>query len=279
MLENNLTASAVTALPAPPGKPTSALRRPHMLFTTSWDDGHPLDERLADLLAKHGFQGTFYVPLSNLEGLPVMDAPALRQLDAGFEIGSHTLDHCYANTVSAAAWAQQVRDGKIGLEQLLGHRVAGFCYPGGKLAPGAKASVRAAGFDYARTVMNLNLDGGQDRFLMPTTLQMYPHGRGVLVRNWLRGGAWSTRTPAARLALRGGGHAAQLRTLLDAAIARDGVFHLWGHSWELEQHGLWPALDQFLALAASLVPVRARVSNAACMASLLPRQAVCSVGA
>lgn len=250
-----------------------------MQFTTSWDDGHPLDERLAGVLARHGFQGTFYVPLRNREGLPTMDAAALRRLAAGFEVGSHTLDHCYANTVSAATWAQQVRDGKAGLEQVLGHRVAGFCYPGGKLAPGAKATVQAAGFDYARTVQNLRLDGGQDRFLMPTTLQMYPHGRGVLVRNWLRGGAWSTRTPAARLALRGGGHAAQLRTLLDAAIARDGVFHLWGHSWELEQHGLWPALGEFLALAARLVPAQARVNNAACMASLLPRQAVSGAGA
>lgn len=237
-----------------------------MLFTTSWDDGHPLDERVAGLLARHGFQGTFYVPLSNREGLPVMDSAALRRLGLGFEIGSHTLDHCYANRVPAAEWAQQVRDGKAALEQQLGHRVAGFCYPGGKLGPGSKASVQAAGFAYARTVVNLHLDAGHDPYLLPTTLQMYPHRRSVLLRNWLRGGSRLARAPAARLALLGGGHALQLRSLLAAAQARDGVFHLWGHSWELEQHGLWAALDQFLAIAASLVPPRARVNNALCVA-------------
>lgn len=236
-----------------------------MLFTTSWDDGHPLDERVADLLARHGFQGTFYVPLSNREGLPVLDPAALRRLDAGFEIGSHTLDHCYANTVPAAEWAQQVRDGKAGLEQLLGHPVAGFCYPGGKRRSGSKATVQAAGFAYARTVVNLHLDAGPDRYLLPTTLQMYPHRRDVLMRNWVRGGNWPVRAPAVRQVLRAGGHAAQLRRLLDAALARDGVFHLWGHSWELEQQGLWGALEQFLATAASLVPTQARVDNAACV--------------
>ena len=236
-----------------------------MLFTTSWDDGHPLDERVADLLARHGFQGTFYVPLSNREGLPVLDPAALRRLDAGFEIGSHTLDHCYANTVPAAEWAQQVRDGKAGLEQLLGHPVAGFCYPGGKRRSGSKATVQAAGFAYARTVVNLHLDAGPDRYLLPTTLQMYPHRWDVLMRNWVRGGNWLVRAPAVRQVLRAGGHAAQLRRLLDAALARDGVFHLWGHSWELEQQDLWGALEQFLATAASLVPTQARVDNAACV--------------
>ena len=242
-----------------------------MLFTTSWDDGHPLDERVADLLARHGFQGTFYVPLSNREGLPVLDRAALRRLDASFEIGSHTRDHCYANSVPAAEWAQQVRDGRAGLEQQLGHRVAGFSYPGGKWRLGSKAIVQAAGFAYARTVVNLHLDAGPDRYLLPTTLQMYPHRRDVLVRNWLRGGHWRARAPATLQALLGGGHAAQLRRLLDAALARDGMFHLWGHSWELEQHGLWGALDQFLAAAASLVPALARVDNAACVPGAMLR--------
>ena len=248
-----------------------------MLFTTSWDDGHPLDERVADLLARHGFQGTFYVPLNNREGLPVLDPAALRRLDAGFEIGSHTSDHCCANTVPAAEWAQQVRDGKAGLEQQLGHKVAGFCYPGGKLRPGSKACVQAAGFAYARTVVNLHLDTGPDRYLLPTTLQMYPHRRAVLVRNWLRGGSLPARAPAARLALLGGGHAAQLRRLLHAALARDGVFHLWGHSWELEQHGLWGALGEFLATAAGLVPAQARVNNAGCVPGAAPRLVVSPV--
>ena len=71
------------------------------IFTTSWDDGHPLDTRIAELLSRHGFQGTFYVPLSNREGLPVMPPEEMRRLGRGFEIGSHTIDHCYLKTVGA----------------------------------------------------------------------------------------------------------------------------------------------------------------------------------
>ena len=69
------------------------------LFTTSWDDGHPLDARVAELLSAHGFRGTFYMPLSNREGLPVMPPADVRRLGQGFEIGSHTIDHCYLQTV------------------------------------------------------------------------------------------------------------------------------------------------------------------------------------
>src|SRR5688500_11915407 len=43
------------------------------IVTTSWDDGHPLDIRLAEMLARHGVAGTFYVPL-RYEGVPVMDS-------------------------------------------------------------------------------------------------------------------------------------------------------------------------------------------------------------
>ena len=47
-------------------------------LTTSWDDGHPLDLRLADRLAARGFTGTFYVPRHNREGRPVLSAREVR---------------------------------------------------------------------------------------------------------------------------------------------------------------------------------------------------------
>ena len=168
-----------------------------MRFTTSWDDGHPLDLKLADLLDRHGLPGTFYVPLRNREGLPVMEAGALRQLDGRFEIGSHTLDHHYADRGDAGTWARQVIDGKAALEQALGHAVAGFCYPGGRADAAARQVVRGAGFAYARSIVNLHLDAGDDRFRLPTTAQFFPHPRGVLLRNWLRGGQVATRARAA----------------------------------------------------------------------------------
>jgi peptidoglycan-N-acetylglucosamine deacetylase len=40
----------------------------------------------------------------------------------------------------------------------------------------------------------------------------------------------------------------RLANLLLAGAARDDshVFHLWGHSWEIEEHGMWKQCDAFL---------------------------------
>jgi len=45
------------------------------------------------------------------------------------------------------------------------------------------------------------------------------------------------------------------------------VFHLWGHSWELEEHDLWGELESFLAYARDRVPPAQRVDNAASIAA------------
>jgi hypothetical protein len=64
-----------------------------IIVTTSWDDGHPLDLRLAKLLSSYGILGTFYVAL-NYGAFPPMTAEQMRTLRAmGMEIGSHTRTH------------------------------------------------------------------------------------------------------------------------------------------------------------------------------------------
>jgi peptidoglycan/xylan/chitin deacetylase (PgdA/CDA1 family) len=232
-----------------------------MWFTTSWDDGHPLDRRLAELMARHGIAGTFYCPLRNLEGLPVMQAADLRALDAAFEIGSHTLDHAYADRMPAARWSEQVLQGKQQLEAVLGHAVAGFCYPGGKLAPGSRAAVAAAGFAYARTTENFRADGGADPLRLPTSLQFYPHPRRVLLGNLVARRHWGLRLALASTCLGPGGWEPRLRRALQACRGPGALFHLWGHSWEVERLGLWPQLDRFFAHVAATVPPDARLTN------------------
>lgn len=231
------------------------------LFTCSWDDGHPSDGRLADLLERHGFTGTFYVPLSNVEGLPVLDAAGLRGLAQRMELGSHTRDHVYADRVPLPQWRQQVMAGKQALEDVLGRAVEGFCYPGGRLPRGGEAIVREAGFGYARTCVNL-CTGWPDRaFALPTTLQCYPHGNAVLLRNALRGPRRLHRLQTLARLWQADGLEQRLRVALDRVCQDGGVFHLWGHAWELDRLGLWPLLDRFLAHAAERVAPSARVSN------------------
>jgi len=232
-----------------------------MLFTTSWDDGHPLDLRLADLLNRHGFRGTFYVPCTNHRGMPVLPVSGLRELDAIGEVGSHTLDHCYLTTVNSAIARQQIHDGRVALEDALGHSVEGFCYPGGKFRPEHRTMVESEGFKYARTVKNLVLDVGVNPFERPTTLQLYPHSRAVYLRNWVRHGQRWQRMPLAASACTKPALLSLMKTSLLRAKMTQGTFHLWGHSWELDTFGGWAILDEFLAFATDHVEMCERVTN------------------
>jgi peptidoglycan/xylan/chitin deacetylase (PgdA/CDA1 family) len=235
--------------------------RPRTIVTTSWDDGHPLDARLADVLSRHGFRATFYVPVSNREGLPVMPPADLRRLDQGFEIGSHTIDHCYLSSVGAVEARRQVRGGKEQIEQILGHEVSGFSYPGGHHTAEHRHLVIESGFEYARTTSDFHRTSPVDPFITPTTIQFYPHTRDVYVRHFISRGGWRERTGLFRVAMRPGDFMSRLRGMLDHVCVRGGVFHLWGHSQELERFDGWRHLETLLSYAAERVPVEARLSN------------------
>lgn len=230
--------------------------------TTSWDDGHPADLSLAERLDRHGLKGTFFVPVTNREGRPVMAAADLRTLArAGHEIAAHTLDHHRLVALSAAEARRQIADGKARLEDLLGSAVTGFSYPGGRAGRRERALVAETGFSYARTTRMLCLDPGPDPLWMGTTLQMFPHGLVGVLRNWARQGCGWDRLGVARCWLTAGSPAGAVRVLGQRVKARGGVLHLWGHSWEIERHGLWPMLDAALAALAALPGQR--LTNAA----------------
>ena len=225
-----------------------------MIFVSSWDDGHPFDERLGELLQRHGFKGTFFVPLRNREGLPVIDARALRTLAVSHEVGSHTLDHVYLRGLPEQRVRQQVCEGREQLQSLLGRPVAGFCYPGGQIDETAVRVVREAGFGYARSVENLVTAMPTHRYRLATTLQMFPHSAPVLANNLLRYPHRMRKAALLARLLAGRSLGERLRIAASYARRRSGVLHIWGHSWELERHDLWVTLDQFLRWVSELAP-------------------------
>lgn len=221
------------------------------MILTSWDDGHPLDLRVGEMLSKHGLAGTFFVPLENREGPPVMTALQMRELDQCHEIGSHTRTHCYLLRCSRSEAREEIEAGKQQLEELLGHHVDGFCYPGGNFDSGVTDLVKAAGFQYARTIENLRTDLGDDRWQLPTTLQFYPHSASTLVKNTLK--HWKFSKPALILpGLGAPNFFAFARQIAESCAQSNSIFHLWGHSWEIEEQGLWSELESFLAFLSSL---------------------------
>jgi hypothetical protein len=231
-------------------------------IVTSWDDGHPSDLRLADLLMRHGLRGTFFVPGRNVEGRATMTAPDIARLaKLGFEIAAHTADHVRLDSLDEAQAARQIGDGKKFLEDAIGAQVRGFAYPGGW--PGRHGRALAAKrFDYARTTRMFRLDAGTDPFAVPTTMQFFPHGPAPLLRNLLRGGDLGTRLGPALRRIGTGDPVSATGALASLAASRDGVFHLWGHSWELDALDLWGALDQALGDLVQTWPEARRASVA-----------------
>jgi peptidoglycan/xylan/chitin deacetylase (PgdA/CDA1 family) len=231
------------------------------VFTCSADDGHPSDLKMADLLCKHGLKGTFFVPIRNREGPPVLNGTQLREIGRLFEIGSHTYDHCYLKTIDRVEANRQITAGKSALEDLIGQSVHGFCYPGGKYSQMHLTLVQAAGFAYARTTMNLRFDIGRCRFEIPTTIQFYPHSKAVYWRNFLQAGHWRKRGNGLRLALQQDNWIKRVYALFDYSCQQNAIFHLWAHSGEIDQLDAWHELDLFFAHVARRVSAENRLSN------------------
>lgn len=239
-------------------------------ITTSWDDGHLTDLRLADLLETYRIPATFYIPqFDRLLDKPVLDAGQLRQLaDRGFEIGAHTIHHTVLNTVPDDVARREIFDSKKYIADATGRDCVVFCPPQGRFTPAHAEMIRDAGFEAFRTVEmwstdtprprprkqsrpeeSLNQTGGRDLVEMPTTIQAQPQPAISIARNLLKrravANAWLYIKHGRSAA---GDWPAQAAALLDHALATGGVFHLWGHSWELEAHDQWARLEAVLAL-------------------------------
>lgn len=228
------------------GNHTARNDTPRLLVTTSWDDGYPADLRVAELLAKYGVAGTFYIPTRNSEGYAVVNESEVRQLAAAFEVGGHSVDHVVLTELSPPEVARQVGENKRWLEDVTGRAVPGFAYVRGRYNGVVKQAVKQAGFAYARTVENLHGRLTGDPHEMPTTVQLYPHDRLIYVRNFVRHPRVFARGRLLRVALSPTGLPDRIDRLIDACRTGGGYFHLWGHSWEVEKYDLWGTLEAVL---------------------------------
>jgi peptidoglycan-N-acetylglucosamine deacetylase len=210
-----------------------------VFVTTSWDDGHILDHKLANLLHNYRLPGTFYIAPKNVELAQHerLRSPDLQALSRDFEIGGHTLSHLRLTTVSDRVAAREISEGKDALEQVIGVPLRCFCYPGGEYSRQHPAMVQDAGFDLARTVRR-GVMGISPPYETHTTVNAYRHlvdGPGAL--RLARGNPKKARQIYwnwDELAM----------TLFDRVLTAGGVYHLWGHSWEIEQNKDWHRIER-----------------------------------
>lgn len=219
---------------------------PPLVVTTSWDDGYPADLRLAEILSRYGIHGTFYVPRRNQEGRSVMTSADIGALSKAFEVGGHTMDHVVLTGLDLATAAGQIQQCKTWLEDVTGGTVTGFCYPRGRYNGSIKELTDRAGFAYARTIKNFFSSVGDDRFEMLTTLQFFPHRKSVYLKNFVKVRPDRNRLALFAAALTSGRLSDRAKRMADLCAESGGIFHLWGHSWELEEHDLWGELEDVL---------------------------------
>jgi peptidoglycan/xylan/chitin deacetylase (PgdA/CDA1 family) len=147
----------------------------------SFDDGYTDNlTNAAPILQRYGFHATCYVVSGAIGGhnawdsemlaveKPVMDAAAMAQwLDAGHEIGSHTVTHPQLSQLDRARAAYEISESRRQLQRVTGTAVEHFCYPFGDHDEQSVELVREAGYLSAVTTRRGPALTSSDPLLLP----------------------------------------------------------------------------------------------------------------
>jgi peptidoglycan/xylan/chitin deacetylase (PgdA/CDA1 family) len=206
-----------------------------------------LDLRLAELLRARSLPGTFYFPFIGQQGGRTLEPAQLRSLASeGFEVGGHTMSHGILTQLSSKQIAREVGVSKNRLEDIVGKRVRMLCYPKGRFNAAVVRHVKRAGYEGARTTRMLRQALDFDPFQMPTSLLAYPNKRMMYAKNLIKSrnirGLFDYVTQFIRL----DGWVAIGKILFDRVLKEGGVWHLYGHSWQIEEMGLWDDVEKIL---------------------------------
>lgn len=213
--------------------------------TTSWDDGDILDRRLVDLLSRYGIKGTFYVTQNyRLQRLLDEDIKKIAQL---YEVGAHTLTHPDLRNLNGERQEQEIAGSKRWLQGLINSEIKMFCYPKGLYDDSVVEGVKRVNFSGARTT-KLGAITFSDPFLMPTTIQVYPFPFRNVTGKFLqpyhqRAGALKA-LGVSRFSMYS--WLSMAKATFDIAVKDGGIFHLYGHSWEIDKYDMWNKLEKFL---------------------------------
>jgi len=216
----------------------------NVIVTTSWDDGHPMDKKLCSLLKTYDIKGTIYYPLEYTE-YDLLTYDELKEISKDFEIGSHTFSHKILPELSEDEILDELKNSKMKLKEIIGYDIVSFCYPDGKYNDKVIECVKKSGYRGARTT-SLFRSHITDPYLMGTTIQavdriLLSKGKqlitsddkglgnhllssGNIFKNW------------ASLAI----------SSFDYVVKNGGIWHLWGHSKEIEDNNDWEELDSVL---------------------------------
>jgi len=215
-----------------------------IIITSSWDDGHPLDIKLGKLLKKYSMKGTFYVPITNWAN-DSLNFQEIKQISKDFEIGGHTYNHSILTMVPEHRMNLELIQSKKKLEEITEQKIISFCYPLGQYNEKIKELIKKAGYLGSRTskIFKTNCS---DIFEFHPTIHaanrgLLSKGKGVLE---LTDFSHSSKLLFKGKIFRKWDEIA--KESLKSVLKKGGIWHLWGHSWEIEEDKNWNSLENLL---------------------------------
>jgi len=236
-----------------------------IIVTTSWDDGTLHDLKLKKLLDKYGLAGTFYVcspktikhTITDVELINqnFLSAEQIKEIAQTQEIGSHTLNHADFKKINLSQAKTEIINSKKGLEQIINKSVNMFCYPRGYVNSKTISLVEQANYLGARTIKRFSITNKFNAWLMPTTLSVSvpatQRPQNIFTYFFLVKRLLQNIPRLLPLMIKAHISPADLndwqivaKKTFNYCLQHGGVWHLWGHAWDIDQHNLWPQLEE-----------------------------------
>jgi peptidoglycan/xylan/chitin deacetylase (PgdA/CDA1 family) len=193
----------------------------------SFDDFHPENIRIDEILHTQGIEATFFIETGT--------AGAMQQIrtlfQAGHDIGGHTIHHpAEIKKLHHVEAMGEIQGCKAMIESATGRACTSFAYPRGRHNEETIELVKRAGFTEARTthVLQTKYDNAMRT---PTTIQFLARRKEYLGR------------PVETL----------MRFYLDDVKKNGGTFHFWAHAYELDRDNLWNDFEKAVLLLGSYI--------------------------
>ena len=204
-----------------------------MKIIATWDDGAKQDLKISELMAKYKIPTIFYWPCAlekshNLKGVKsFLSLKECKAISRSFTVGSHSYNHTHLkkSIIDRTQAKFEIFNSRKFWQDATGQSIDTFCYPRGRFSLEYKEMVKDAGYKSARGVEVGSLDEGKDPYHTPTTVHV------GIKRTEYNGVTWFNYAKM---------------MIEKTKDMKNPLFHLFGHSWEIETNNEWKNLESLL---------------------------------
>ncbi|TAL08195.1 MAG: hypothetical protein EPO02_13490 [Nitrospirae bacterium] len=196
----------------------------------SFDDGTVQDIRVAELVKKYNIETIFYWPVkpelvNEPAGRISLSTEQMKLLAKKFEIGSHTISHPLLTRIPLEQAKVEIEQSKLILEEIFEQDINSFSYPRGYSNPAIQEAVVEAGYLSARSTLVGYVHESENPFFEQTAVHVACDRKEYAGLNWFDYG---------------------IKLFEIAQNIPNSVFHIFGHSWEIDQNHQWEKFEEFL---------------------------------